>query len=216
MVLKPESDIKNILLSYPRCGKNFLTYCINIVTGCKYDSFSKHTKDSIITVTHQTHDLVRIQNKELPLILLLRNYKECIMRHGFGIAGGAKFPNGQCSQGNYWNNVVSFNGWGDNKHVIYYEDLMIEPEKIIKKLCKFIGHPNANFKELFNNFEHHRFESIKKYEQKTSPSKTKGDADKLIFHSKSKTKKSLIKIDKQLRDRNPKIYDKYLSRYKEK
>ena len=87
------------LLSYLRSGKNWLSYCINQLSGRIVDSFWQQKAESpIVRCTHYIHEVP----KDQPLILIIRNYKECIKRHG------ASFPFGSHRSNSEYPEILQF------------------------------------------------------------------------------------------------------------
>jgi hypothetical protein len=96
-------QVSNFLLSYPRSGKRWFMYCVRELT--KTHPFA--------VVTHLTSDLATSEYMaNNRLVLLLRNYKECISSHG----GGR--PDGNCQQGNYMKNVQFYDNWRGPKKLV--------------------------------------------------------------------------------------------------
>ena len=192
--------VNHILLSYPRCGKSYLSHCIQQISeGIKFDSLAHREPGAFLTRTHIAASIPN--DTSASLILLLRNYKECVPRHG------ASLPDGACAQGNYWKNIMVFHKYPHKKMLLYYEDLITTPFATILNLATFLDLPQSNVMEFFDNFEQHRQDSLSNY----TGSVTRGD--KLLHHSLVIEEDLQREHDESLRARNEQVYDLYLKRY---
>ena len=114
------------------------------------------------------------------LVLLVRNYKECVMRHGM-TATIAEFELDKIDSTNisqseydqlidqavpwfkktcfeeietYMENIQQYENWAGPKMFVYYEDLILQPATEIIKIIQFLNYEN-NHDELL--FRHKRF-----------------------------------------------------------
>jgi hypothetical protein len=90
--------------------------------------------DSEIDVTSQWIAPNRT-DENAKLILLLRDPRECILRHTSRFQSNTLEP--------YMKNVLYYLDHPGPKQIIYYEDLRVHPEKTIRRLCEFILHPHT-------------------------------------------------------------------------
>lgn len=177
----------NILLSYPRSGSTWLRYCVEFLTGFPtvgqnsdgtqgqsvFDRpmINKGRKDYVLTKRHSLYK--KYDKKNDSLILLLRNYKECIPRHNYrneisldilrGSARGGKVN--KKNRVDYVSNIQEWEKWNKNKWIVYYEDLINDPENTLAGLLLFLGFGNklSKIKELIDNFEFHKNKSLSLY-----------------------------------------------------
>ena len=221
-----------ILLSYPRSGRNWLRYCIEHIS-CKptlsIPNIEHRDELGLLKRYGKQHEKNRIQHcdkywithidseakkySEKPLILLLRDYKECITRHRGPNQIDPSQCDGQCQQGNYLLNVVTFHNWSSSKLIIYYEDFLTNPKDTLYSIARFLGLDITLVDNFVQQYDNHKDRSITIYNT-FSESKTSGDLDKLVYHSKGMAPEKYRIWDNNLRKKNPTIYDEYLLRYK--
>ncbi len=193
------------LLSYPRSGRNLLSHMLGKI-GIS------------VFMTHRTILWQEWPLKETDkLILLIRDYKECIPRHlytekivsaemvtkMFGREFGIR---DRASQ--YFENLVLFDVCPVTKYVIYYEDLMRGGKKEFAKLAywlsdewiekKGIGLHDLSWAKEFKI-------SLKKYD---SPALSGSDVD---YHKKRI--EDVKHMERVMYLTNPSIHEKYLTRY---
>lgn len=211
--------MKNLLLSYPRSGNTWLRYCIEAITGkstigytneeaASFDkkrilSFLPET-DPILVKRHSPEDCDK-------LILLLRNYKEVIIRHH---NEGVK-PEGEeifSHVPDYMNLIDFYDKFEKEKLIIYYIDFIEKPRETLVNILYFLKEEYSveKFENFFASFESHKSNCINIYAAH-GHSYTKGK--ETIFHSKSLSENDNIIWDNIVRGVNPIIFDKYLTRY---
>ena len=235
---------KTILLSYPRSGSTWLRYCIEFLTkrltkgydtpgvtmenglGRLVDIGVDCNKPPIVYKRHghtpRERSFYDMDNDNL--ILLLRNYKECVVRHHIGKQNFEKMFYSQ-TQGyrngslDYVGCLQTYEAWRGKKLLIYYEDLISDPEPELEKVLNLLGADRTHLRELVDHLDFHRKQSVHVYagENQTGGhlSYTKGDPDKLLFHSQQLSEKQKKVWDQHLRNNYPDITRKYLKRYQE-
>src|SRR6185503_21078066 len=129
--------MENILLCYPRSGSTWVRYIIehftNKATIGGYDvplaveqSILNLNTPSILTRKHEWNNNWSQQNNRV--LLLIRNYKECIIRNMQDIMPiSIEMLNGSIAGNNYFNYIIpiiNFHEFIGQKQVIYYEDLI--------------------------------------------------------------------------------------------
>ncbi len=80
---------------------------------------------------------------------------------------------------------------------MYYEDLMTDPEREIRRLVEFLDLPRDRLTELLDDLEVHKKASVRLYRQ-NQESYTEGDTGKLSYHS-----------DQLLSDQEKRAFDRY-------
>jgi len=194
------------LLSYPRSGRNLLRHMLKCI-------------DIEVNATHRP-----IIHKEWPLkksdklIMLVRDYRECIPRHlysekivstemitkMFGIEFGIR---DRASQ--YIENLVLFDLCQCQKYLIYYEDLIKLGKIEFLELAKWKGfqfwkYTNASYID----WEKESAKALKNYD---APAMSGGNLD---YHKQRI--EDIGFMEGIMIDTNKYIYDKYLSRYEQK
>ena len=194
------------LLSYPRSGRNLLRHMLKCI-------------DIEVYATHRP-----IIHKEWPLkktdklIMLVRDYRECIPRHlysekivstemitkMFGIEFGIR---DRASQ--YIENLVLFDMCQCPKYLIYYEDLIKNGKKEFLQLILSLNLGGSKYNSAtYINWEAECARSLKNYD---APAMSGGD-----IHYHKKLIESIGFMESIMEDTNKYIYDKYLSRYEQK
>ena len=126
-----------------------------------------------------------------PELLLLRNYKECIVSHSartedFDRNFYAQTQGSRNGILDYIGCLEIYESWRGKKALIYYEDLIRDPEPELIRVLELLGVDKNNLRELINNMDVHKRQSIGLYKGTGGHvSFTKGDPDKLLFHSQN-------------------------------
>ena len=188
------------MLGYPRSGNNWVSYCLEELAsiktiGCSPDYScpcirTRHRDDLIVARSHghRQHELDRIAAGSRGLILLLRNYKECIVRHAASKTLDAAKQQMQdaapvSDNTDYIHLVGFYDEYDGAKLVIYYEDLISDPRTELERLLRFVGSfEDVKLDKFIANRKKHQARSIKNY-RRLSHSATKGNASALRFHS---------------------------------
>jgi len=98
----------------------------------------------------------------------------------------------------------------ENKILVYYEDLILNPREPIIKVIDFLGVDHTYVDEFFNNYDFHQAQGIKSYH---GGSFTKGSKGKLKTHQESIPPAMLREMTESIKTRHGHIFDKYLTRY---
>jgi len=221
---------KKWLLSYPRSGSNWLKYCIEALTNFEVSTLidcKKITEDIILKDHGHVSNFWNNYSEFDTIILIVRNYKECITRH-------IDITNYDELKKEFQNKTPIQSGIDDTdfimlldlydkskgpKILIYYEDFILNPKKELEKILKFLLNLNAHIKISLNdfliNFNSHKEKSIQYYRNNFSASITRGDKDKLFYHSKKINIEDRKKLDNFLQHEYPDLFKKYLQRYLE-
>lgn len=175
-----------------------------------------HHPNSIIWQGHQ-------QNK---LIVIIRDYKESILRmfnnfsHIKDTIGkkhdDAIFKNLPPYYGVitwYFENLEYFEQFEGEKFLVYYEELLLQPERVYRNILSFLGASDQFLEDFMNELEAHKKVCLKYYDSYCFGSETQGK--NLKFHSNKISKEELTEFDQLVKDSYPNLWEKYLSRYKE-
>lgn len=218
-----------LLLSYPRSGNSLIKYflkrslLIDTVHDCRYQKAYKNNKNisnewvknqndigNTLYKEHYAKYCKNFSEEEDSLILILRNYKECIVRHNKQSAlNNQKVREENCKK--YLSNIGFYDKWGGKKVVLYYEDLIYNFKKHYRKILKIVDVNKEKHEEMFNNLEEHKKLCLKQYD-KVCGSQSLGT--KKFYHSKNISSYLKLEFDSYIK-RN-KLHTKYLSRYLEK
>jgi hypothetical protein len=230
----------NWLISYPRSGNTWVRYCVEFLSKRPTTGPSQHYKGTIDkplttfrfakikadlakpSILKKGHSFPPNISGDDKVILLLRNYKESIIRH---LKSGKSIRNiKKWEEQKQWyaDLILTYDKITSPKLLIYYEDLIQNAAaggpsavklaaRTLESVVDFLEIPNHGLKRFVSDIEGHRALSIKIYRQQF-PSMTKGKS--VIFHSKKFDKDKLKDLDQFMRDKLADKYDEYLGRYK--
>lgn len=214
-------------LSYPRSGKNLTTSYLQALTDKPIRGFPPTLKldetelDLNVNYFKQPimcmHSIEHLLNKNNKLLLIVRNYKECLLRHlTESLTLQSVLPlflQNEKDVLSYVSNLISYDTWNPEKRLmIYYEDLIADPITEMTKVLDFLEEPiNENFnesylKEVFK-------ESVIAYDHRyetSGGSHTKGK--NMTQHSDPLPLFVKQKIDQHMKTTFPRIWH-YISRY---
>jgi len=184
-----------ILLSYPRSGQNLTLY---LLRSCGQEVRAYHGIEPVNFKSWY----------KWPLVVVIRNYKECIVRNH---SGDRPFTNEVLdrtfhevrmnSTQLYIENLEVYENWPNTKHLLYYEDLVSGPDAFMEMAEKFkIDTSKFNWYESFK-------QSLDSY---ADPRMSGG-----LIHFHEQYIVDPDYMNWRIRAINPVIYDKYLTRYKD-
>ena len=184
---------KTLLASYPRSGNTWLRYIIEITTGCAtkgYEISGHSIEDPLIhpdkkIIANKRHSVDSVDEWK-NMILLLRNPKECIIRHATVV------PNNDINEyiiyelqkgrrekdrpdDGYLYLIDQYYKFSKPKMVIYYEDLISNDSKCYDSIFDFF---QVDGSEFMDNIGGHREISINLYDMSET------DGTQAVFHSK--------------------------------
>lgn len=219
---------ENCLLSLPRTGSNWVRYWF------EYFSDDRTSEKNILVETnhwgvertekspstlYKRHKLAKddLVDREIQkLVLVLRDYRECFVRH----CRGRTFEKKIGRMTDFTDNLYVYESFPGKKMIMYYEDFVSDPTTYMKEFLDFLGIRNE-----WDGIDvvKHRDISVKLYEtggsdkvgSKTrgAPSLTKGRAD-FKFHQKDLTTQTIDLLEQWFKAEHSEIHDKYLERYK--
>ena len=138
---------KILLISYPKSGSNWVRYSIEFLTKRPTPGHFRlilNKKNPLFERVHGYNTKLVMDDFD-KIILLIRNYKECLISHRKQAFEKVKsiedFFSLNCKQPPAWymSNIECFDCFNGEKLLIYYEDLLIKPEIEIVKLINFLG-----------------------------------------------------------------------------
>lgn len=162
-----------IIASFPRSGNHLVRYIIEYIsmrsTLGEGDESWKTTIDGPIFVRVKKLDYyldsnpiaekrhtIRKEDFDKKLLLIVRDFKSSIIRHGcithsLDHLFSSDYLNHLLNM--YYYLLEDYNKWEQDKCLIYYEDLMKNPEVIINKISNFIS--ISTIDDLINDYSHH-------------------------------------------------------------
>lgn len=214
-----------VLFSYPRSGNTWLRYMIEVLTGrpslgnpaSPVDDPPIYTRmeglpvdpDAVPSAVKR-HELDHMEagDEQKPLIVAVRNYKECVIRHRYHLQERNQPFTLERESRLYVAPLAYFDDYERRKLLLYYEDLLEQPVLAITSLAQFLEIPEHTCIDFLDRYDEHRARSIQYY-----PSHTQGE--KTIYHALRLSPAERRAWDRQFRLLNPTIYDRYLTRYRE-
>ena len=212
---------KPLLVAYSRSGTNWIRYIVEFLTKKPTPGYTRIIKGKNFALDHAHMGFAVMKNYD-EVILIVRDYKECLLRHltkhwktSSAVKTFLEQESSKTPPSGYIRNIQEFDKFKGKKLLIYYEDLILNPQREINKLVKFLNLPKNYLKELLNNLDYHKKQSVTLY-MKNQKSITKGSIDKLKYHSKKLlSTKEKIEFDAYYEKNYSILFKKYLQRYKE-
>jgi hypothetical protein len=222
---------KIILLSFPRSGNTWVRYIFEFLSQKPTQGYLNNPKDippyikTDIGVDPNAKPIMRKSHQELwddcnSMIFLLRDYKEAILRDAkhFGIQDPNELlghfqsvTRGKLEnpwQYDYIFALQQFDKFQSKKILVYYEDLILEPQQTIKKMVDFSEISSHRLDEFFEKYQDHQNQSISNYEP---GSHSKGIS--ALHHSDQLPKHVQFRLTEHIMVTQPILFGKYLRRY---
>ena len=219
---------KNCLLSLPRTGSNWIRYWFEYFSNentsernvlVETNHWGEQRTEKTNATLYKRHKLSQedIEGRDIQkLVCVLRDYRECFVRH----CRGRTFDKKVSRMSDFTDNLYVYDAFEGDKMIMYYEDFVSDPSTYMKQFLDFISVKN----EWGNiNVKEHRDLSVKLYESggsekvgtqtKGAPSLTKGKAD-FAFHQKDLDDITIKMLESWFIENHKELHDKYLNRYK--
>ncbi len=211
-----------LLMSYSRSGTNSVRYVVEFLSQQPTPGYQR-TLGGANYFIDRAHAGYRHLENYSKTILVIRNYKECLVRHhGLGfvksfasIADYLETQDRLQRPAWYIKNIQAFEKFSGDKLLLYYEDILTAPEREYRRLAAFLELENKRLPDLINNIDEHKKRSVALY-QTDHESVTAGRADMLDYHSKQGlSAEERQAFDDYYRENYPSLFKTYLSRYQE-
>lgn len=223
---------KIYILSYPRSGNTWIRYILEFLSKRPSQGYNNRLDIALgeridigvdltaSPIAFKSHKLLNDINGTEKLLVIIRDYKEAIVRHaksgGFISQDQMRKHFIQQTEGksnldvDYIDVIETYDIWdNDKKLLIYYEDLITNPILEINKIINFTDLKESIYKdEFFNNYDKHKNNSIVSY---MPGSHTKGND--LKFHSSSLSNSYIEFMTNHLKTNHNIVFNKYLKRY---
>jgi hypothetical protein len=219
---------KNCLLSLPRTGSNWVRYWFEYFSNentsernilVEKNHWGDHRTEKTNATVYKRHTIDEKGLKERgieKLVLVLRDYRECFVRH----CRGRTFDKKVSRMSDFTDNLYVYDAFEGDKMVMYYEDFVSDPMTYMKEFLDFLEVRNE-WDDI--DVKEHRDISVKLYEAggsdkvgsrtRGAPSLTKGKAD-FKFHQSELDDETKNKLETWFVEEHPHLHDKYLDRYK--
>ena len=144
-------------MSYPRSGANWLRYIARILLNINKDYDKIDTDEDQYLKTHRLPppEVSDTIDYSRGMILLLRDFKECITSHNTSL--------NERSLAIYSHPIECYHSWEQPKLLIYYEELVAYPLKVLFELVRFFQPPVDAMRAV--HF-YTRYDMHKKFSQK--------------------------------------------------
>lgn len=219
-----------ILFSFPRSGLHWTCYCILNLTDDWYVDFPEayevlHKPELLAgrekkilrahTQKYFTECVAPIRKKHDRIIMLVRNYKECFCREAKDNWNDAlKLLHGKICPGkaaSLFENLKLYDSWPeDRRFLIYYEDLLSNPEPILSALLDFLGEDQSRLASFMANYDKHKETMLNAYQGKHG---TYSRGKDLTYHSKKAPRMVIRQMDDYVKKNHPFLWENYLMRY---
>jgi len=221
----------NVLLSYPRSGNTWVRYVLEYTSlqpthtglikdinnsdlkknavGDKYINGLDCKKQAICVKRHYTDKKWDHWDSNDSFILLVRDYRECILKH---VKPVDRIEERFKKEAEWYINLLKFyDKYSGSKLLIYYEDVMHYPEREFEKIIKFWNINNTRFNSFLKKYDEHKIKILKHYHgDKAFRYSSLGK--KLKMHQSMAPKKMVLQIENFI-ILHKGIYNKYLIRY---
>jgi hypothetical protein len=221
------------LLSYPRSGNTWMRFCLEYLTKRPSLTFKEKERDVEIfslplglsfdlgidpqkkciwkAHTGDTMDLIcKVTPKRDKLILVVRDYKECILRELRDLPSAMRsLQDPDCS---YFQNLKIYDRWNSkNRLLIYYEDFVKNPKEVLGQLLEFLQEEPILLTEFMEQYETWRERSLAFYKNHVGPTESEGID--LHHHANQISDSQLTAMDECVRSHYPHLWTTYLSHY---
>ncbi|MFY0687803.1 MAG: hypothetical protein JXQ90_11590 [Cyclobacteriaceae bacterium] len=209
-----------LLMSFPRSGLNLIRYFLETVSGQPTPGQIRNVKGTNFIIDRAHYGFERI-NRYSKAILLIRNYKECLIREhsietirSYDILDRFLADDSiNFSASTYGRNIRAFDEFDKPKLLLYYEDLITNKAENLRSISDFLELSKSKTEEFIENLEQHSSKAVSLYKNVNHDSATAGDANKLVYHSNLLNKQELQTIDNYYKTGFADIFNKYLTRY---
>lgn len=209
-----------LLASYSRSGTNLLRYIIESISG-RPTPGQVRVYHGINFIIDRAHKAYPVMDRYPKVILLLRDYRECLLRHNEGL--WMKLQNVESflqdttdfQQPNWYiENLAAFDKFARPKLLIYYEQLLDDPKPLIRKLAAFLECDPVMAENFIGNMDTYFQNSIGEYTRRGHKSATQGKKDFRYHARKHLTLEQQKQFDVFYASRYPELYRCYLEQYR--
>jgi hypothetical protein len=240
---------KTYLVSYPRSGANWLRYCIEAIWGAPTHGVAPHKPLTLLdgTVEEATRELLNasigvdlekgvvlqhshrwhVSTPTTRILMIVRNYKECIIRDFRGTTGDDAHVH-DITRHNSLDILCNDDGIGDYshlletyvkhpgpKHIVYFEDLKVNPGETLAQLAPFMKGELEMVATFMEHIDRHNKVSVLVYNNGVAKSYTQGSNNLSLHSDEFLTVEDKIKWDEYIKEHHPTIVS-LLERYFEK
>ena len=210
-----------LLASYSRSGTNWIRYIVETLSNRPTPGQTRIIEgdDYVIDRSHQAY---LVMHKYPAVILVVRDYRECLLRHHKQLWESKKnvaefLQEEEVPQAPMWyiKNIEAFDKFEGKKLLVYYEDLLLEPQPVIESIAQFLSFDTQKTQLFIEELDEHFQKSVSSYNlggygHATVTASTKS----LQHHSNSNLNPGqVVEFDEFYFENFPDLAEKYLSRY---
>lgn len=174
--------------------------------------------------THFQFDkLMQVPSEINKLIFVTRNPKELIYRKFFLQASPLENPDAQFIEDfliRYLKAFEVYEAWNpNNRRLIFYEDFIAHDNEILLQLLQFMEEPPIFLEDFIINKQEYISRLLESYAQQHKRNfggSSSKNGPKEIYYTNNASPENLRFIDEYLKKKKPKIWNKYLKRFKTK
>jgi hypothetical protein len=208
-----------LLVSYARSGTNMVRYIVEAISG-RSTPGQKRLHKTPDVILDRAHCAFPVMDRHPRVILVLRDYRECLLRQHAGAwrekPEVARFLEmDEVAHPPHWyiRNLEAFDRFGGEKLLLYFEDLILDPEPAIRKLAAFLDLDPARTRDFLENLDGHFDASVEAYTSSGHASQTATKKDVQGHARKWLTPGQRREFDLYYQERHPDLYERYLKRY---
>lgn len=209
-----------LLVSYSRSGTNWIRYVIETISGLPTPGQTRvhEGTDYIIDRAHCGFPGMDFHPK---VILLLRDYRECLVRHHQKQWEAEKdvvsfLEKKSIDQPPSWyiHNIEAFDKYRGEKEVIYYEEeILMNPKKSVNKVGEIINFDGQKKERFLEEIDKHVRRSVELYKGGGHSTSTPKKKDSMYHAKRNLTENQINKFDDFFSKKFPRLYKDYLSKY---
>jgi hypothetical protein len=224
------TDERVFILSYPRSGNTWLRYCLEFLTqrpslsriGLRYflqqplgfsAGFTLDLGKQPFEKIHCLREIVGSVTETDALIFIVRNPKETFARQGSkGLSlHASKLASKGYNRDIYFDNIALYETWNAQRRLlIYYEDLLLLPQKTLATILTFLGESCDRLDLFMSEYEKHQTVCLELYKN------ARPTINDVFYHSKKISSEDRCAVDAWISSHHPAYWDKYIKdRYSE-
>jgi len=209
---------KTFLMTPRRTGTHWLLYSIEYLTKHRWivqnhapwNWFDLGGDDNLERYIH-CHELYRCDNFDThsdKVILLIRNYREAMLRDLHDIEMAIKFVEPDYC---YFGNLELFEAWDPElRLLVRYEDLLNDPESTYRTILNFLDIPPDHLPSFMEEIDLHK-KRVMRYYRRCGGARSKGKD--FNYHTKKLTHDEIETFDRTVAETFPILWDHYLHPY---
>ena len=219
-----------MLVSYPRSGTNWIRYVIEYSTKQPTPGENRLVRGNNLMYVilnggfaiDRAHKGFEVMQQYPKVVLVIRNYKECLIRQFKtkwqqydGVEAFLTSEDLHTPPNWYIKNIEAFEAYKKPKLLLYYEDMVHQPNLFIETLGKFLNLNPTRLNEISSNLVFHQKNSVSLYTKRGKKSYTAGKKEETKSHSQQLSKAQKLAFDNFYMERYPELFEQYLKKYAE-